>query len=42
MIGSPGGYLRNHAKRSERGEFSLRPMPMAPLKVNGMEGRRAG
>ncbi len=42
MINSPGGYLRDLAKRSERGEFSLGPMLMALLKAQGLDQRRAG
>jgi replication initiation protein RepC len=42
MINSPGGYLRDLTRRSERGEFSLGPMIMALLKANGMAQTRAG
>jgi replication initiation protein RepC len=34
FISSAGGYLRDLTRRSERGEFSLRPMIMALLKSN--------
>lgn len=33
-ISSPGGYLRDLTRRSERGEFSVGPMLMALLKAN--------
>lgn len=33
-INSPGGYLRDLTRRTERGEFSLGPMLMALLRVN--------
>ena len=39
FINSAGGYLRDLTKRSEQGEFSLGPMLMALMKVNG-EGMR--
>ncbi|MGM4884261.1 MULTISPECIES: plasmid replication protein RepC [Rhizobium] len=42
FINSPGGYLRDLTRRSERGEFSLGPMLMALLKANGQGGLRAG
>ncbi|NSY20096.1 plasmid replication protein RepC [Neorhizobium sp. AL 9.2.2] len=42
FINSPGGYLRDLTKRTERGEFSLGPVLMSLLKANGGEGRRAG
>ncbi|AAB69098.2 plasmid replication protein RepC [Rhizobium sp. MC63] len=42
FINSPGGYLRDLTRRSERGEFSLGPMIMALLKANGQGGLRAG
>lgn len=35
FITSAGGYLRDLTKRSERGEFSLGPMLMALLRING-------
>lgn len=40
FINSPGGYLRDLTKRTERGEFSLGPMVIALLKANGEGGRR--
>ncbi len=42
FIASPGGYLRDLTRRSEDGEFSLGPMVMALLKVNGGGDRKAG
>ena len=42
FITSPGGYLRDLTRRSEEGEFSLGPMVMALLKVNGGGDRKAG
>ncbi|MGV2103209.1 plasmid replication protein RepC [Rhizobium sp. 21-4511-3d] len=42
MINSPGGYLRDLTKRSERGEFSLGPMLMALLKNNRAGRKLAG
>ncbi|WFU07484.1 plasmid replication protein RepC (plasmid) [Rhizobium sp. CB3171] len=42
MINSPGGYLRDLTRRTERGEFSLGPMIMALLKANGLAQARAG
>jgi len=41
FINSPGGYLRDLTRRSQRGEFSLGPMLMALLKANGGGTRRA-
>ena len=41
-INSAGGYLRDLTRRAERGEFSLGPMLMAQIKVNGPSQRRAG
>ncbi|WP_434730485.1 plasmid replication protein RepC [Rhizobium binae] len=35
FITSAGGYLRDLTRRSERGEFSLGPMLMALLRLNG-------
>lgn len=35
FITSAGGYLRDLTRRAERGEFSLGPMLMALMKVNG-------
>lgn len=34
-INSPGGYLRDLTRKSEKGEFSLGPMLMALLRANG-------
>lgn len=42
FINSPGGYLRDLVRRSERGEFSLGPMIMALLNANGHGGMKAG
>ncbi|WFU13331.1 plasmid replication protein RepC (plasmid) [Rhizobium sp. CB3090] len=42
MINSPGGYLRELTRRSERGQFSLGPMIMALLKANGVAQSRVG
>lgn len=42
FINSPGGYLRDLTRRTERGEFSLGPMIMALLKVNGHASQKAG
>ena len=42
LINSPGGYLRDLTKRSERGEFSLGPMLMALLKANSGNARLVG
>lgn len=41
FITSAGGYLRDLTRRSERGEFSLRPMLMALMKVNDQRNRRS-
>ena len=41
FITSAGGYLRDLTRRSERGEFSLGPMLMALLKVNGEPAHRS-
>ncbi|MGV2092357.1 MULTISPECIES: replication initiation protein RepC [unclassified Rhizobium] len=41
MINSSGVYLRNLTRRSEHVEYSLYPMPMALLKTQRFEGRRA-
>ncbi|MGO4568007.1 plasmid replication protein RepC [Rhizobium sp. 2YAF20] len=41
-INSAGGYLRDLTARARRGEFSLGPMLMALLRVNGDAGRKAG
>ncbi len=40
FINSPGGYLRDLTKRTEREEFSLGPMVIALLKANGEGGLR--
>jgi len=42
MINSPGGYLRDLTRRTERGEFSIGPMVMALLNVSPQEERSAG
>lgn len=42
FINSPGGYLRDLTRRTERGEFSLGPMIMALLKVNGHASQKTG
>jgi len=42
MINSPGGYLRDLTRRSERGEFSLGPMIMALLNASGLAKMKAG
>lgn len=42
FINSPGAYLRDLTRRTERGEFSLGPMIMALLNANGQEGLKAG
>jgi len=42
FINSAGGYLRDLTRRSERGEFSLGPMIMALLKVNGQGRLKVG
>jgi replication initiation protein RepC len=40
-INSAGGYLRNLTNRAGRGEFSLGPMVMALLRLNGEAGKRS-
>ncbi|MGQ8631044.1 plasmid replication protein RepC [Agrobacterium sp. DKPNP3] len=40
-ITSPGGYLRDLTKRSEKGEFSLGPMLMALLRGQETKARRS-
>lgn len=40
-INSPGGYLRDLTRRSERGEFAIGPMVMALLRANGASDRQA-
>jgi len=42
FINSPGGYMRDLTRRTERGEFSLGPMIMALLKVSGQSILKAG
>lgn len=42
FINSAGGYLRDLTRRSARGEFSLGPMVMALLKVNGQRHLKVG
>lgn len=42
FIHSPGGYLRDLTRRTERGTFSLGPMIMALLKANGKGSLQAG
>ncbi|AOF92248.1 plasmid replication protein RepC [Sinorhizobium sp. RAC02] len=40
-INSAGGYLRDLTNRAGRGEFSLGPMVMALLRLNGEAGKRS-
>ncbi|UWU25820.1 plasmid replication protein RepC (plasmid) [Rhizobium sp. CB3060] len=40
-INNAGGYLRDLTRKAERGEFSLGPMLMALMRMNGSPGRRA-
>ncbi|MBY5368448.1 plasmid replication protein RepC (plasmid) [Rhizobium sp. WSM1274] len=40
-INSPGGYLRDLTRRTERGEFAIGPMLMALVRANGPTARRA-
>ncbi|EJT01438.1 plasmid replication protein RepC [Rhizobium sp. CCGE 510] len=42
LINSPGGYLRDLTRRTERGEFSLGPVIMALLRSNGEKVDKAG
>ncbi|AYG71014.1 MULTISPECIES: plasmid replication protein RepC [unclassified Rhizobium] len=42
LIISPGGYLRDLTRRTERGEFSLGPVIMALLRNNGEKVNQAG
>lgn len=42
LINSPGGYLRDLTRRTERGEFSLGPVIMALLRNNGEKAHQAG
>ncbi|MBB2750760.1 UNVERIFIED_ORG: replication initiation protein RepC [Rhizobium aethiopicum] len=41
-INSPGGYLRDLTRRTERGEFAIGPMLMALVRANGPAARHAG
>ncbi|MBB4481784.1 replication initiation protein RepC [Rhizobium etli] len=41
-INSPGGYLRDLTRRTERGEFAIGPMLMALVRANGGARRNAG
>ncbi|ARQ13931.1 replication initiation protein RepC 5-2 (plasmid) [Rhizobium etli] len=41
-INSPGGYLRDLTRRTERGEFAIGPMLMALVRANGGAKRHAG
>ncbi|OHV23188.1 replication initiation protein RepC [Rhizobium sp. RMa-01] len=41
-INSPGGYLRDLTRRTERGEFAIGPMLMALVRANGPATRHAG
>ncbi|MBX4969178.1 plasmid replication protein RepC [Rhizobium binae] len=41
-INSPGGYLRDLTRRTERGEFAIGPMLMALVRANGGVRRYAG
>ncbi|TAX23051.1 replication initiation protein RepC, partial [Rhizobium leguminosarum] len=40
-INSPGGYLRDLTRRTERGEFAIGPMLMALARANGPTARQA-
>ena len=40
-INSAGGYLRDLTNRAARGEFSLGPMVMALLRLNGEAEKRS-
>ncbi|MBY5407745.1 replication initiation protein RepC [Rhizobium leguminosarum] len=40
-INSPGGYLRDLTRRTERGEFAIGPMLMALVRANGPTSRHA-
>ncbi|MBY3214838.1 replication initiation protein RepC [Rhizobium laguerreae] len=40
-INSPGGYLRDLTRRTERGEFAIGPMLMALVRANGPTARHA-
>ncbi|MDF9821003.1 MULTISPECIES: plasmid replication protein RepC [Rhizobium] len=41
-INSPGGYLRDLTRRTERGEFAIGPMLMALVRANGGVRRHVG
>jgi replication initiation protein RepC len=41
-INSPGGYLRDLTRRTERGEFAIGPMLMALVRASGPTARHAG
>ncbi|MBY3595245.1 plasmid replication protein RepC [Rhizobium bangladeshense] len=41
-INSPGGYLRDLTRRTEKGEFAIGPMLMALVRANGGPRRYAG
>ncbi|MGO4482844.1 plasmid replication protein RepC [Rhizobium sp. 2TAF27] len=41
-INSPGGYLRDLTRRTEKGEFAIGPMLMALVRANGGARRDAG
>ncbi|MBB6219088.1 replication initiation protein RepC [Rhizobium leguminosarum] len=41
-INSPGGYLRDLTRRTERGEFAIGPMLMALVRANGPAARHVG
>ncbi|MBB3164125.1 replication initiation protein RepC [Rhizobium laguerreae] len=40
-INSPGGYLRDLTRRTERGEFAIGPMLMALVRANGPTAKHA-
>jgi replication initiation protein RepC len=40
-INSAGGYLRDLSRKAERGEFSMGPMLMALMRLNGTPSRKA-
>ncbi|RFB86848.1 replication initiation protein RepC [Rhizobium leguminosarum bv. trifolii] len=42
LINSPGGYLRDLTRRTERGEFSLGPVIMSLLRSHGEKVDKAG
>ncbi|NEJ69725.1 replication initiation protein RepC [Rhizobium phaseoli] len=41
-INSPGGYLRDLTRRTERGEFAIGPMLMALVRASGPTARHVG